>query len=268
MPELTAPIEPLTSTINIIINLNLFVMSIKHLFPGKTVNMAIACKVVSTHFSDNIESLSKARTNWDTAYAASLATRVDAVSATFLGVKTRDELFSATSTLSALIEPAREQLATIKTQLDVDFKNEAAKRNMILSKLGFSGKTPISTSTQSELIALLLTFKRNLTPELITEITTKGMPAALLQGVVDLAEPLDKANTTQEKLKGTVKEASDNVVNELNALYTEIIGICKIASNHFKKEPVKKEMFTFTKILRNIGETRTATEKDTAANPS
>ncbi len=240
-------------------------MSVKHLFPGKTVNMAIACKVISTHFSENIESLSKARTTWDTAYSAALAARVDAVSATFLGVKTRDELFSATSTLSQLIGPAMEQLATIKTQLGVDFKNDEAKRNIIFAKLGFSGRTKISDLTQSELVALLLAFKRNLTPELVTDITAKGMPAALLQGVADLAEPLDKANTTQEKLKGTVKEASDNVINELNALYTEIIGICKIASNHFKKEPVKKEMFTFTKILRNIGETRTPkTEKETA----
>lgn len=243
-------------------------MSVKHLFPGKTVNMAIACKVISTNFSDNIELLAKARTNWDTAYAAALAARVDAVSATYLGVKTRDELFSATSALSALIEPAREQLTSIKTQLSVDFKNEEAKRNKILSKLGFSGKTVITSLTQSELIALLLTFKRNLTPDLITEITAKGMPAALLQGVADLADPLDKANTAQEKLKGTVKEASDNVITELNALYTEIIGICKIASNHFKKEPVKKEMFTFAKILRNIGETRTETEKEPAQDAS
>jgi flagellar motor switch protein FliG len=110
---------------------------------------------------------------------------------------------------------------------------------------------------------MLITFKRNLTPDLIADITIKGMPPALLQGVADLAEPLDKANTTQEKLKGSVKEASDNVITELNTLYTEIIGICKIASNHFKKEPVKKEMFTFAKVLRNIGEERTAkTEKE------
>ena len=238
-------------------------MSIKHVFPGKTVNMAIACKVISTHFSENIESLSKARTNWDAAYSADLATRVDAVSATYLGVKTRDELFSATSTLSALIGPAREQLATIKTQLGVDFKNEEAKRNIIFAKLGISDKISINKATQSELIAMLITLKRNLTPDLVTEITSKGMPAALLQGVADLAEPLDKANTTQEKLKGSVKEASDNVITELNALYTEIIGICKIASNYFKKDAVKKEMFTFAKILRNIGDDRTTkTEKE------
>lgn len=240
-------------------------MSIKHVFPGKTVNMAIACKVASTHFSENIEPLSKARTNWDPAYAAALAARVDAVSATFLGVKTRDELFSATSTLTQLIGPAREQLSTIKTQLTVDFKNDESKRNIIFAKLGFSGKISINKATQSELIGMLITFKRNLTSDLIAEITAKGMPASLLQGVADLAEPLDKANTTQEKLKGTVKEASDNVITELNALYTEVIGICKIASNHFKKEPVKKEMFTFAKILRNIGEARTTnTEKEKA----
>lgn len=236
-------------------------MSEKHLFPGKTVNMAIACKVISDHFERNISELSQAHTAWNPAYAASLKTRIDSVAASFLGIKTRDELFNATKTLGNFIEPIKEKLSTVKTQVNVIFKKDAATHARILTKLGFTSKTKVVALSQPELIAQLITFKRNLTPELNTELTAAGIPRSLLEDIVKSSDPLVNANSLQEMLKGTTKQATDAVIKEFNALYEEIIGICKIASNFYKKDPVKKEMFTFAKVLRNLGETRTEPEK-------
>ena len=44
-----------------------------------------------------------------------------------------------------------------------------------------------------------------------------------------------------------------NICFIFNAIYDEIIGICKKASNYYRYEPVKKEQFTFAKALSNLG---------------
>jgi hypothetical protein len=231
-------------------------MSEKHLFPGKSVNAVIACKVICTSFTEQMNELSKIRTNWTPAYASGLASRVDTLAASYLGVNTRDQLFNATAVLNNLIAPVKNDLASIKKQIDVDFKKDAALHSEILAKLGFNNGATVSEMTQSELVALLITFKRNLTPQILAELTSKGMPAELPNRVVACTDAIDKANVTQETLKSSTREETDTIIKEINSLYEEIIGICKIASDHFKGNPVKKEMFTFSKILRNIGETR------------
>jgi len=236
-------------------------MSEKRFFSGSTVGMLIACKVISDHLERNISDLSKVRTNWTPAYVADLLLRVGNVAAACLGVKTRDLLFDATNTLTSLIGPAREMLASLKTQINVDFGDDEVKCVSILSKLGYSTSKKVVKLNQSQLVTQLVTFKRNLTAELQTEITSKGIPADLLKKIADMADPLDKANVTQEQLKATVKEVTGNLVKDLNALYKEIIGVCKIAANHYKKDSIKKEMFTYSKVLSNQGESRVAKEK-------
>lgn len=240
-------------------------MSEKHAFPGKTVNAVIAMKVVAMNFTDLISDLSKARTNWTPDYATTLTNRVDTVSANFLGVKARDELFKATRTLNQLIEPAKTDLSTVKKNIEVDFKgNEPALRE-ILNTLGYKNGISVSEMAQSELVLLLLTFKRELTPDLLAQITDRGMPAEIPNRIVTYAQQINDANAIQEKLKTSTKDGTDSVIKELNDLYNEIIGICKLASDYYRKDPVKKEMFTFSKILHNIGETQAVKKDEPAA---
>lgn len=70
------------------------------------------------------------------------------------------------------------------------------------------------------------------------------------------ADQLKEANVTQESLKETTKEVSDEAVTIFNEIYDEIIGICKIASNYYQYDTLKKEQFTFSKVVANINATR------------
>ena len=242
-------------------------MSEQHAFPGKTVNAVIAMKVACNNFADEIPELSKARTNYTPAFAAGFTTRIDTISASYLGVHTRDELFRATYTLSTLTRPVLDDLATVKRNVDIDFKKDEIKHAEILSKLGFNGIT-VTKLNQAQLVAQLTTFKRNVTPELLAQITAKGMPAEYPNRIVDNADAIIDANIKQEQLKSTSKEATDTIIKELNALYSDIMDFCGIASNYFKRNPLKKEKFTFSKLMQNLGETHKASKKKDAAKPS
>jgi hypothetical protein len=231
-------------------------MSENHAYPGKTVNAVIALKVVSINFTDQITELSTVQTTWTPAYATDLGKRVDTVSETYLGVRTRDELFRATTVLNQLITPAKDDLETVKLNIKINFVSDKNKQLELQSKLGFNTGVTIGKMTHSELVALLLTFKRELTPALLAELTAKGLHADVPNRIIAAAPLINDANSTQEKLKISTKEANDTIIREINKLYTEIIGICKLAADHYKRDAVKKEMFTFSKILHNLGETK------------
>jgi hypothetical protein len=95
-----------------------------------------------------------------------------------------------------------------------------------------------------------------MTDSLRQEITSKGMNALLIANIIGYADTFKNANITQETFKGSTKEISKEVVDSFNTIYDEIIGICKIASNYYQYDPLKKEQFTFSSVLNNLGAAR------------
>jgi hypothetical protein len=91
------------------------------------------------------------------------------------------------------------------------------------------------------------------------------MPVALPQRIANNAATITDLNNQQEKLKNSTKEVTGKMLTELNTLYEEIIKICRLASDFYKKDPVKKSLFTFSKILKNQGESRVKTPKEEPA---
>ena len=79
------------------------------------------------------------------------------------------------------------------------------------------------------------------------------MNPVLVDNIIGYANTVMAANANQEGLKETTKEISSEVVNVFNTIYDEVIAICKIASNYYQYEALKKEQFTFSKVVSNMG---------------
>ena len=95
-----------------------------------------------------------------------------------------------------------------------------------------------------------------MTDSLKTEITSQGMNPALIDKIINLADTFREANAVQENLKESTKEITQEITDTFNSIYDEIIGICKIASVYYQYEPLKKEQFTFSKAISNLGAAR------------
>ena len=217
------------------------------------VDMALASKTIAESFNTNLSELSTLRTNWTPEYAGDLKNRIDAAIENHLGIDAKKELRNASLNLITVIGPAKRDLSAFKTQIDEDFKNEAPRLKEIHKVLGFTDNLKaVQKNNQESLIRLLYTFNHNMTDELRQEITVKGMNPALIDNINGYADTVKTANTTQELLKLTTKDTSLDIANAFNAIYDEIIGICKIASNYYQYEPIKKEQFTFSKVVSNM----------------
>ncbi|MBN2612914.1 MAG: hypothetical protein JXB00_15265 [Bacteroidales bacterium] len=220
----------------------------------KDVDMLMASKTIAENFWANISELSATRTDWSEQYANDLITRIDNAIETHLGIDAKKDLRNATVTLASIQVPARRDVSYFKTQVDEDFKKETSKRDEILKTLGFANHLRgVQKGNQESLIQLLYQFKTNLTDTLRQEITAKGMNPTLLDNIIGYADTFKQANVTQETLKGSTKEITQEVSDVFNGIYDEIIGICKKASNYYQYEPLKKEQFTFAKALSNLG---------------
>ncbi len=230
----------------------------------KDVEMLMTSKTIAESFKANITGLSAIRTNWTPEYATTLGSRIDDAIETHMGIDARKDLRNATSTLEAIQIPAKRDVSFFKTQIDDDFKKEPAKKEEILRTLGFTKYLKgVQDNNQESLIQLLYQFKKSMTEGLKQDITAKGMSATLIDNIMGYASTFSQANVAQESLKGSTKEITQEVTEVFNAIYDEIIGICKIASKFYQYEPLKKEQFTFTKVLARLGATIKSAEEAT-----
>jgi hypothetical protein len=56
---------------------------------------------------------------------------------------------------------------------------------------------------------------------------------------------------------------SVDAIEALNGIYDEAMSICTISANYYKSNPVKKELFTFSKIVAHMGTNRKDDDKPT-----
>ncbi len=230
-------------------------------YKSKDVEMLLAAKTVTQNLKENLTDLSLVRTNWTKDYVAALAAKIDHAIDHHLGIDKKKELREATGKLAAIQAPALRDLSFMKTQLKVDFAKEA---KAITKKLGYDKTTlrKAQNSDQEALIQLLYAFKKGMTEDLKKQIVEKGNAPALIDRIIGYADQLKEANVTQEALKETTKIISAEAVKAFNNIYEEIIGICKIASNFYRYDALKKEQFTFNKVIANMNAKKKVKKKD------
>lgn len=222
-------------------------MSVR-IYKYKDVVMLMAAKTILQSMLANLGELSAARSNWTEAYVTALILKIDAAIEKFLGLDKKQGLREATALLNQIVVPALRDLGFVKAQIEVDFAREAAE---ILKTIGLN--TNLHQLDQEELIELLFAFKKGMTNQLKIRITQKGANPALIDSIIGYATQLQQANLGQESLKSSTKEVSQEALDTFNSIYTEVSGICKIASKAYRTYPLKKEQFTFGQVVKKMG---------------
>lgn len=212
--------------------------------------MCLASQTIAGNFESHLSELSAKRTNWTAEYATDLKVRIKGIIKKHLGIDPKKELRAASSILSELMEPAKRELSFFKAGIDSDFKSDPKKRNEYLKTLGFTKNLEaVQKDDQEALIELLFAFGKNMTDPLRNKFISKGTTPESIDLIIGYAEEIDDANVDQERLKKTTKKITKEAIIVFNGLYDEMIGICMLAANFYNYDPLKKEQFTFSKIV-------------------
>jgi hypothetical protein len=237
----------------------------ERLYSCSDLAMILASRVIAKNLSDYLSELSNARTTWTADFITRLLGNIEDVSNNLVGKRSTTSLFKATAELEEIMAPARKDISSLKVQIDTDFKKDEKLHKIILDELGYTSNfKSLNSRNQGALIALLTLFTRNI-DKYKADMITKGTPPSLIDRLAGYGEVVRDANTIQEQLKSSGKNATAQTVNELNGLYDQISSICKIAADYYKANATMKEMFTFSKIVSNLGTAKPAKKVKEAA---
>lgn len=225
---------------------------IKAVFKGKHFEMLLVIDTIIRLAIGNQPALMEDRTNYTLAYFASLEQRITAA-ISLVGAGTTRAQLEATGKLILELADTYKRLSIIKTSIEDIFAKDPVKRDLYLRLLGYKAIFKKATGrAQERTFALASTFASNLTPDIRAELVAGGVPDIKLTEVLVLAASLRDTNVTQEQLKVLRSKLSEDKLVVLNDLYLEVIGICKLGTRKFTKEPAIKKQFSYAGVLARL----------------
>lgn len=244
-------------------------MSTQRIYSASDVGMLTAILTMIDSAIAAEEFLSAKRPVWKSPYFQDTRARILGAFSTILGISNVTELSRYTKTVIDLRQTILAELSDFLVQLKADYTDNPARAQELLQLLGFksAGVTLKSYKDDQEALAQLLQrLKTGITPELKAELQSKGMSPQTIENILAHADTYIEANVKQESFKSEKKTITDANKQELNALYSTVIGISKIARSFYKGQPLEQEKFSFATVLRHQG--YRAQKKEKADSPT
>jgi len=152
-----------------------------------------------------------------------------------------------------------DSIQVLKDVTEVCFANAEEESNLILSQLQIKNsmvKTKIKTWEYANTISQTL-------PIVSAQLIAKGVNKTIIDELLLNSNSYLEACSTQSKSMNTKTKLTAEQQNELNLLYLEISGWCKIAKAAFRNDPMKEKLFNYTKIIQNFSSTRSKKQTTT-----
>ncbi len=194
-------------------------------------------------------------------YGQGLETRINQAIISFTTDK-RLEQKAATRDIKAIVADGKIKLSDLFTDISVVYRNDKPRVAILKNELGYTQfNKKASINVQEAIIQYLFTFADNL-PTFRAELVGKKIDAARLDAIAQLAEECKNANVTQELSKSKSKRLTAEQQTEMNALYTEVMAICRLGKSIFRKDKEKWQLFNFRALVRAFGGARTKKEEE------
>ncbi len=221
--------------------------TVERLYRCKDVEVLTVSSTIITVAQANLATITANRPTWADPFFPNLLKRVNTDFLTYLGVNNAADLRAKTATVLSIMVPAVASLSTFKINIESDYAGNKPRLSQILALLGYTAQWKGATNGDQEaVIELLYMFSQNMTPDLMTEITGMGTSAALITTITGLSDSLKDADVSQEFAKTQRPLVSAAAVTEFNAVYTQIIAVCKICRNMFDGNVPIRDSFSFT----------------------
>jgi hypothetical protein len=220
--------------------------TVKRAYKSSDAEMLTTASVIIAHAIENKAFLISKRSSWKDPFLPNIALTIDNGFKNILGISPLKDQKEATVALYAAVDAVKPQLAVFKTQVTVDFK-ESKRDKDILKNLGYGQYAKVQRGDQEALVELLTTFRKNMTPELKQEIADAGTDAAIIEEIISYADVVKDRNVKQEEKKGTKTTITADGINQLNAIYKQVIGVAKIAASFYAADKQKAALFSFSK---------------------
>ncbi len=209
----------------------------------------LSCRKIAQSFSENIYELSSIRHNWSPEYAANLKERIDTIMHQYFTEESLTEHLEKHGQLYELMVAALKDVTVFRAELKVDFSYDKPFLKETFEKLGYVDYySDAKNGDHFSLYKMMSTFKRNMDSELRQVILARGIDKHLLSRLLTYREKLAELRNCFDILHGK-DELSAELKREINAIYSEVKDICRIANAYYEFDPGQRDRFCFYKVM-------------------
>jgi len=227
-------------------------MEVKRSYRYSDVNMLTAAATLIASAMAHAADITAKRVLWTMSFFKAIEKRITDAYPNFLGVDNAKDMRDKTKIVEAIMASAETDITTFRRQITRDFRTDKPTLNEYLTTLGFTANYKgVKKGNQKATIELLFKFDKNMTSEIISQITP-NIDAALITTIRGYATTLRDANVTQENAKTMRGEITDAAVTEFNDIYGTCIDIGVICADIFKKDKTIKKEFSFSDIASRL----------------
>lgn len=172
-----------------------------------------------------------------------------------LGLNPEAALLQATSNVLTTAAEIKDYLVDFYQDLRDGYARDKARFNTISAALGFSALyDAVRNDSQQALGQLIVQFDKNMTPELLAELTDPAkadISATLISNIRNNVNFFE-LNVTQETLKGTSAELTVAQIEKFNDLYRRYMDVARLGRSVFRRKPTTAEKFSYSQIRRKL----------------
>jgi len=209
----------------------------------------LTCRKIAQSFSENIYELSSIRRNWSPDYANNLKERIEMIMNQYFTYESLVDHLEKNSQFYDLMISALKDISVFRAEMKVDFHHDKEFLNQTFDDLGFVDYySDAKNGDHFSLYKMMATFKRNMTPELKQIVLSRGIEQNLLDRLISYKEKLAELKNCFDISKGK-DELSADLKREINAIYSEVKEICRIANAYYEFDPSMRDKFNFYKVM-------------------
>ncbi len=221
--------------------------SIKSCFAGTAT--IFACKRIAQSFNENIYELSAIRNEWTPGYAAMLNNRIRTVLETYFIDEQHPYDQEKRNHLNESMMASLKDLGVFRALLKVDFADDKEFQKGCFQLLGYTAYfSDAKNGDHYSLYMLLDTFHQSMSKELKATITSQGMKPEIIERLMSYSEELDDLKRCFD-LVNESDELTSEAKEELNAVYSQVKDICRVATAYYQFDPPRRDLFDFYKVM-------------------
>lgn len=209
----------------------------------------LTCRKIAQSFSENIYELSSIRRNWSPEYAANLKERIDKIMNQYFTQESLIDHLEKHSQFYDLMIAALRDISVFRAELKVDFRHDKEFLNQTFENLGYVDYfSDAKNGDHFSLYKMMSTFRRNMSPELQQIVIARGIDKHLLDRLLSYKKELAELKNCFDISHGKDQLGAE-LKREINAIYSEVKDICRVANAYYEFDPAQRDRFNFYKVM-------------------
>lgn len=209
----------------------------------------LTCRKIAQSFSENIYELSSIRRNWSPDYAENLKERIEKVLNQYFTYESLVDHLEKNSQFYDLMIASLKDISIFRAQLKVDFSNDKDFLKQTFENLGYLDYySDAKNGDHFSLYKMMATFKRNMTPELVQILVSRGIEKVFIDRLISYKEKLAELKNCFDISQGRDLLGAE-LKAEINSIYKEIKDISRIANAYYEFDPLQRDRFNFYKVM-------------------